>query len=215
MVGGTKMKFHLSCQIATDDNGITLNITLENALYFPSSLVIIINIACLGYFFKDNYDTFIKVTRYSSDFTWDLGKHTKKIQHAQSRIPEMEVTSTSSKWSIFTTVINLFTRSKKSVCNANIIEDDIDSHNLDASNSNQPDNVNIIPNIQDAASDSAASIIPEFTEDDKLVYCRDGYEEEATLQTIIRSDNSFNSLIRIPNETFITTTREFLRPTGE
>ena len=71
-----------------NDNGTTSNITFEKALYVPSYPVNIIIIACLEDFFKNNHDTFIKTTRYSSEFTWDFGKHAKTIQHAQSRIPE-------------------------------------------------------------------------------------------------------------------------------
>ena len=77
----------------------------------------------------------------------------------------------------FTTVTNLFTRPKNSVYNTNIIEDAIDSDNLDASNSKQPDNANTTQNILDTASDFAAFVIPEFSEGDNFLYCCDGYEE--------------------------------------
>ena len=120
----------------------------------------IIRIVYLGDFFKDKHGTFIKTKRYSSEFTLDFGKHTKTVQHAQSRITEIEVTSASSKWSTFTTVINLFTRPKSPVYNANIIKDDIDSDDPNTSNFNTPNNANTTPNIQNTASDSAASIIP-------------------------------------------------------
>ena len=71
-IGGSDLEaegiFTVITQI-TDDNGTTSNIILENALYFPSSPVNIISITCLGDFLKDNYDTFIKTTRYASEFT--------------------------------------------------------------------------------------------------------------------------------------------------
>ena len=56
-------------------------------------------------------------------------------------------------------------------------------------------------------------IILGLIESDNLLYFCDGYEETATLQIIICSDNSFNYLIKLPNETIIVTTRECLRPT--
>ena len=131
----------------------------------------------------------------------------QKNQHAQSRIPEIEITSTSSKWSTFTTIIDLFTRPKKLVYSSNISENDIESDDPDDSNSKVPVNPNTTLNIPDTAPDSSASIIPEFFDGDNFIYCHDGYEKTATLQTITYSDNIFNYLIKLPNKIVITTTK--------
>ena len=108
----------------------------------------------------------------------------QKNQHAQSRIPEIEITSTSSKWSTFTTIIDLFTRPKKLVYSSNISENDIESDDPDDSNSKVSEHANTTPIISDTSPNSSVSIILEFIEGGKFIYCCDGYEETETLRTI-------------------------------
>ena len=168
----------------------------------------------MGFFYKENHDIFIKTTRYSSDFTWNFGKYTKK-QHTHSCIPEIEVTSTCSKCPTFTTVVNIFTKTQNQVYNANKIEDDIYSDDSDVPNSKLSDNAYTNPNSIYTEADSSASIIPEFVERNTFIYFRYIYEEIATLLSITCSDSNFNYLITLPNETVITTTLFFLQPAGE
>ena len=107
----------------TDYNSTASKITLNNYLYFPASSVNIISIAYLGDFYKVNRDIFIKITGYSSYFTWNVGKYTKLIQHTHVCIPEIEVTLSFSKWSTFTTAVNLFTHHQHHKCYNLNIED--------------------------------------------------------------------------------------------
>ena len=87
------------------------------------------------------------------------------------------------------------------------MEDNIDSDDPDDSNSKVSEHANTTPIISDTSPNSSVSIILEFIEGGKFIYCCDGYEETETLRTIAWSDSSFNYLIKFPNETVITTTR--------
>ena len=131
-----------------------------------------------------------QTTRYSSDFTKNFGKYTKVIHYAHSRIPELEATSSSIKWSISTTAINLFTQSQhQKLYNVNIIEDNIDRDDLDTTDYALSDNGYTNPNDSDTEENSSASIIPAFVEGDNLIYCRDGHVEIMILQLIIYSND--------------------------
>ena len=89
-----------------DDEGISSILTLEDVLFFPASPFNLISIACLADQFKDDDNTFIRTARFHSDFTWNFGKHSKTIYHAQSRIPEVEVTTSKGSLKGFATAIN-------------------------------------------------------------------------------------------------------------
>ncbi len=51
-----------------DDEGVSTEITLQDALYFPDSPVNIISIACLADTYNDDNGTSIKTSRYHSEF---------------------------------------------------------------------------------------------------------------------------------------------------
>ena len=164
----------------------------------------LISIACLADQFKDDDKTFIWTARFHSDFTWNFGKHSKTIHHAQSRIPEVEVTTSKGSLQGFATAINyLDPRSHHQVFNANLIDDDEDKEITVSSNTpKQP-----LP--------KSTSVIPEFVEGDDLIYCRDGHVEKVKLQSSHYSDNIYNYSVQLHNGSVITTTREFLRPADE
>lgn len=49
-----------------DDDGITTQVTLHNALCFPDSPSNIISVACLVDLYDEDFGTFIKTSRHSS-----------------------------------------------------------------------------------------------------------------------------------------------------
>ena len=91
-----------------DNTGASSYITLEDVLYFPSSPVNSISIACLADQYKDNDNIFIRTARFHSDFSWSFGTHTKTINHGQTRIPEIEVSTTKNSLHGFTTAIDVY-----------------------------------------------------------------------------------------------------------
>ena len=105
-----------------DNEGLSSEMTLDDVLYFTSSPVNLISIACLANQYKDAEGTVIHTIRYHSDFTWNFGAHTKTIYHAQSRIPEMEVSTGKTSLQGITTAINvLHPISYNHVLNVNLI----------------------------------------------------------------------------------------------
>ena len=71
-----------SCHIyIKDDLDKVVPLTLHNALYFPDSPVNIISISRLADSYDDDEGTFVKTTRFQSEFSWDFGKHFKTISH--------------------------------------------------------------------------------------------------------------------------------------
>ena len=82
---------------------------LKNALYFPESPVNSISITCLADTFDDDSGTYIKTSRYASEFCWDSMKYCKSIIHNEGRIPEVSVTRSNQSRNVFVTTLNIFT----------------------------------------------------------------------------------------------------------
>ena len=72
--------------VVDDESNISV-MRLENSLHFPESPVNITSIACLADTYNDDHGTFIKTSRFSSEFSWNFGKHVKTIYHTDSHIP--------------------------------------------------------------------------------------------------------------------------------
>ena len=88
-----------------DNDGNLSEIKLENALYFPQYPVNIISIACLADIYNDDEGTFIKTSRFSSQFH---SKYIKTICHAESCIPKIEVTLPLSTWTSLFSIATWF-----------------------------------------------------------------------------------------------------------
>ena len=83
--------------IMIDNQGDNTTISLTNALYFPDSPVNIISVAYLADHYDDDYDTYIKVFHYLSEFTWDFKQYTETI-NAEGQMPEIGAWWLSSIW---------------------------------------------------------------------------------------------------------------------
>ena len=204
-----------------DDDGNLLEIKLENALYFPQSPVNIVIIVCLADTYKDDEGTFIKTSRFSSEFHWNFGKYIKTICHADSRIPEIEVTKPSYHYTSLSSIATWFhgpavpsifmAKANFQEPHFKVIPDDEDESFSDMSPLKQDDD-------EDSNDDSIeVRIIPEFKTGDTLIYCRDGHEDTVTLTSHSFDPESkiLKYEIKVDNERTLSTARKFLRPSNE
>ena len=220
-----------SCHIyIKDDSGKVVPLTLHNALYFPDSPVNIISISRLADSYDDDEGTFVKTTRFQSEFSWDFGKHFKTISHGESRIPEINVSTASDGWTTFYTFSNMLQRSLyiSSVFNATTC--------VPCDNSDSPTNAPAVYVSDDESVASTTSpvevsspshdegIDPPIDEPtigpyaswqpgDKLTYFRDGHSDNVVVEKLIIADDnlSIKYSIRLSDGRTIESTKEFLR----
>ena len=81
-IGDVKASWH-------DDDGKLYERILKGALYFPNSPINIISVTAMVSQFGDNNETWIKTSRYQSEFTWEYGKFSKMLVHPSSRLPAL------------------------------------------------------------------------------------------------------------------------------
>ena len=92
-----------------DDKSNISVMRLENDLHFPESPFNIISIACLADRYNDDDGTFIKKSRFFSEFSWDFAKSIKTIHYTDRRILEIEVSKPSSAWKALASISRWYT----------------------------------------------------------------------------------------------------------
>ena len=214
-----------------DDYGNTVPLKLARALYFPESPVNIISIAKLADSYEDDEGTFVKTSRYHSEFRWDFAKHKKTIHHSDSRIPEINVATTSNGWKSFYTFTNSFQRSLyTSQVYSTAVCTPISSETRDLPAYISDDEEDVVEEPSPSLVDLELSTLrSELSGDqcspsllqgpyspwklgDKLKYFRDGHSDDVVIEDIKFTDDSLciKYLVRLTDGRLIVSTKEFL-----
>jgi len=193
-----------------NDDDTVVKIPIPKALYFPTSLVNVISIGELSWYYGDgNFDeeTYIKSTGNKLWFSWDKGRQHRMILHPPSGLPEITI----NEQDVERRESSFFVRAGKFVgkmCSSPL--DAIFYTSTDESMATDP------PDLIDEADDHhmlQLDELPGIKVGDKVRYVRDGVNKPGILLNLMCDPSRTQLLYTIccAGNEVIQTTKEFVK----